>query len=66
LAGEDSAPEIQEAIAWLCKSLSKDAAVRRDERRLREVLKLDLNVLCAQQNGRLSERRAARCNLDPL
>ena len=66
LAGDDSAPEIQEAIAWLCKSLSKDAAVRRDERRLREVLKLDLNVLCAQQNGRLSERRAARCNLDPL
>ncbi len=35
LAGNKSAPAIQEAIAWLCKSLSKDTAVRRDERRLK-------------------------------
>ena len=53
LAEDGSAPEIQEAIAWLCKSLSGDASVRRDELRLKEVLKLDLTVLCSMQGGRL-------------
>jgi ArsR family transcriptional regulator, arsenate/arsenite/antimonite-responsive transcriptional repressor len=53
LAGNGSAPEIQEAIAWLCKSLSGDVSVRRDELRLQEVLKLDLTVLCSTQGRRL-------------
>lgn len=50
LAGKDSAPEVQEAIAWVCKSLSGDAATCRDEKRLKEVLKLDVAVLCSTQN----------------
>ena len=66
LARDDSEAQIREVIAWLCKSLSKDAAVRRDERRLRDVLKLDLNVLCAQQYGRLNERRAAVATTDAI
>jgi len=56
LAGEDSGPEIQEAIAWLCESLSKDAVVRQDERRLRDVSKQDLTVLCSQQGRKLNEK----------
>jgi ArsR family transcriptional regulator, arsenate/arsenite/antimonite-responsive transcriptional repressor len=47
LAGNDSAPEVQEAIAWLSKSISGDASIRRDERRLQEVLKWDLEVVCS-------------------
>ena len=51
LAGNDSAPEIQEVIAWVCKSLAGDASVRRDEHRLQDVLKLDLTVLCSSREG---------------
>ncbi len=50
LAGNEAPPEVQEAIAWLCKSLSGDTSVRRDERRLQDVLKLDLTVLCSMQS----------------
>jgi DNA-binding transcriptional ArsR family regulator len=49
LAGNGSASEIQEAIAWVCKSLSGDTSVRRDDQRLQDVLKLDLTVLCSMQ-----------------
>lgn len=56
LAGNDSAPEIQEAIAWLCKSLSGDASLRRDEQRLQDVLKLDVTVMCSMQGRKVNER----------
>jgi ArsR family transcriptional regulator, arsenate/arsenite/antimonite-responsive transcriptional repressor len=56
LAGCDSALQVQGAIAWLCKSLSGDASVRRDEQRLQEVLKLDLAVVCSMQGRKPSER----------
>jgi DNA-binding transcriptional ArsR family regulator len=56
LAGADSSPEIQEAIAWVCKSLSGDDSIRRDERRIQEVLKVDVTVLCSRQGRKLSER----------
>ena len=56
LAGNDSAPEIQEVIAWVCKSLSGDTSVRRDEHRLQDVLKLDLTVLCSTQGRRVNAR----------
>jgi ArsR family transcriptional regulator, arsenate/arsenite/antimonite-responsive transcriptional repressor len=56
LAGNDSPAEVQEAIAWLCKSLSGDASISRDEQRLQEVLKLDLAVLCASPGRKLNER----------
>jgi len=53
LAGKGSAPEIQGAIAWLCKSLAGDGSVRRDEHRLQEVSKFDLAELCSMQGRRL-------------
>jgi ArsR family transcriptional regulator len=56
LAGNKSAPAIQEVIAWLCKSLSKDASVRRDERRLKEILKMDITVLCSEQSKKLNKK----------
>lgn len=56
LAGNKSAPEVQEAIAWLCKSLSKDTSVRQDERRLKEILKIDITVLCSEQGKKLNDR----------
>jgi ArsR family transcriptional regulator, arsenate/arsenite/antimonite-responsive transcriptional repressor len=56
LAGNKSAPEVQEAIVWLCKSLSRDTSVRQDERRLKEILKIDITVLCSEQGKRLNGR----------
>jgi ArsR family transcriptional regulator, arsenate/arsenite/antimonite-responsive transcriptional repressor len=56
LAGNKSAPEVQEAIAWLCKSLSKDTLVRWDERRLKEILKMDRTVLCSAQGRKANDR----------
>ena len=56
LAGNESPPEVREAIAWLCKSLSGDKSVRRDERRLQEILKLDVAVLCSMQGKKENER----------
>ncbi len=51
LPGNKSTTEIQEAVAWLFRSVSGDASVRGDERRLKEILKLDLTVLCSMQAG---------------
>jgi ArsR family transcriptional regulator, arsenate/arsenite/antimonite-responsive transcriptional repressor len=48
LSGRKSTPEIQEAVGWLFRSVSGDASVRRDERRLKKILKLDLTVLCSR------------------
>lgn len=56
LAGHDSAPQIQEAIEWLSKSLAGDAAVRKDEIRLKEVLKWDLAVTCSAQGKKPKHR----------
>lgn len=46
LAGDDSAPVVQEAITWVRKSLSGDPFVLQDEERLQEVLKWDLATFC--------------------
>ncbi len=56
LAEKKSAPEIQEAIAWLSKSLSRNASVRRDDRRLKGILKIDISVLCSEQSKKLNGR----------
>jgi ArsR family transcriptional regulator, arsenate/arsenite/antimonite-responsive transcriptional repressor len=56
LAGNDSAPEIQGAIAWLCKSLARDAFVLQDDDRLQEILKWDLSILCSLQGRKVNER----------
>jgi ArsR family transcriptional regulator, arsenate/arsenite/antimonite-responsive transcriptional repressor len=56
LAGKDSPPEVQGAIAWLCNSLAGDAFVLQDADRLQEVLKWDVAELCSTQCKRANER----------
>jgi len=50
LAGDDAPDEVQEAIAWTFRSISKIPQIRRDSERIKEVLKIDPEVLCKAQN----------------
>ncbi len=56
LAGNGAAPEVQGAIAWLCKSLEGDTFVLQDDDRLQEILKWDLSILCSLQGRKVNER----------
>ncbi len=47
---DDSAPvEVKEAIVWVRKSLSRNERTREDVKRLKEILKIDREVLCSRQ-----------------
>ena len=50
LAGDDAPDEAREAIAWTLRSLSKIPKIRQDAERIKEILKLDPEVLCRTQN----------------
>lgn len=50
LADEKAPDEVQEAIAWTLKSLSKTPRILQDADRIKEILKLDPEVLCKSQN----------------
>ena len=50
LAGDDAPDEAREAIAWTLRSLSKISQIRQDAERIKEILKLDPEVLCKTQN----------------
>ena len=50
LAGDDAPDEVQEAIAWTFRSLSKTPKIRQDMKRLNEILKAYPEVLCKAQN----------------
>jgi ArsR family transcriptional regulator len=50
LADEGASVEVNDAIAWVKKSLSTNARIREDARRLEEILKIDREVLCSQQS----------------
>ena len=50
LAVEGTSAEVNDAIAWVKKSLSTNARIREDARRLEEILKIDREVLCSQQS----------------
>jgi len=51
LADAQSPPEVKEAIAWVKKSLLKDERICKDAKRLKEILKIDREVLCKRQPG---------------
>jgi DNA-binding transcriptional ArsR family regulator len=55
LAGDGATPDVQEAIAWFCKSLHSDPLIIQDEDRLQEILKLDLSTLCESQGRKVNE-----------
>ena len=49
LADAQSTREVKEAIAWVKKSLLKDKRICNDAKRLKEILKIDREVLCNRQ-----------------
>ena len=49
LADESAPTQVNEAIAWLKKSLSPNERIRKDAKRLKEILKIDREVLCSRQ-----------------
>lgn len=58
LAGDGSPVEIKEAIDWVKKSLSQNERIRRDKKCLKEILKIDREVLCIRQS------RSSECETD--
>jgi ArsR family transcriptional regulator len=49
LAGNDATDEAREAISWTFKSLSNTPQILEDAKRLKEILKIDPEVLCKAQ-----------------
>ncbi|MGD8257788.1 MAG: metalloregulator ArsR/SmtB family transcription factor [Desulfobacterales bacterium] len=50
LADENAPIEVKEAIAWVKKSLTENESIREDARRLKEILKIDREVLCSRKS----------------
>ncbi|UCD31913.1 MAG: winged helix-turn-helix transcriptional regulator [Desulfobacterales bacterium] len=46
LAGVEAPNEVREAIAWALRSLSKTPRIKQDAEHVKEILKLDPEVLC--------------------
>jgi ArsR family transcriptional regulator len=55
LAGKRAPAEIKDAIAWVKKSLARNQRIRRDVKRLKEVLQIDREVLCGRQ-GKMAKK----------
>ncbi|MBW2707439.1 MAG: helix-turn-helix transcriptional regulator [Deltaproteobacteria bacterium] len=51
LANKDAPAEVQEAIAWINKSLARNKRIREDVKRLKDILKIDRDVLCGRQTS---------------
>jgi DNA-binding transcriptional ArsR family regulator len=49
LADENASTQVKEAIDWVKKSLARNERIREDAKRLREILKIDREVLCSRQ-----------------
>jgi DNA-binding transcriptional ArsR family regulator len=49
LADENAPTEVNEAIAWVKKSLWPNERIREDAKRLEEILKIDREVLCSRK-----------------
>ena len=49
LAGDDAPDEAREAISWTFKTLSKTPQILKDAKRLKDILKIDPEVLCKAQ-----------------
>jgi ArsR family transcriptional regulator len=50
LADEGAPTEAKEVLAWVKKSLSQDERIAMDVKRLKEILKIDREVLCGRQS----------------
>jgi len=49
LAGVKAAPLVRETIDWVAGTLAGSPLIKRDDKRLRQVLKIDRQVLCKKQ-----------------
>jgi ArsR family transcriptional regulator len=54
LARKDAPTEVSGALAWVSNSLAGDSQVEQDGKRLQEILTIDREALCSQQNKSLS------------
>ena len=50
LADRDAPAEVTQAVALVSDSLANDPAIRDDARRLKQILKIDPEVLCRQHD----------------
>jgi DNA-binding transcriptional ArsR family regulator len=49
LADESAPAEVNEAIVWIKKSLAPNKRIHEDAKRLKEILKIDRDILCSRQ-----------------
>jgi DNA-binding transcriptional ArsR family regulator len=49
LADESAPAEVNEAIVWIKKSLAPNKRIHEDAKRLKEILKIDRDILCRRQ-----------------
>ncbi len=59
LADASAPSEVTEAIAWVKASLAGNGRIRADAKRLKDILKIDREVLCSRQ-ARSGEDEAAQ------
>lgn len=52
LPGDDAPPTVRDALAWVSSAASRDAKVREDARRIRQILKENPEDLCRRQVAR--------------
>lgn len=49
LAGDGPSSEVQEALAWVRRSLAEVSVIRQDVKRLKEILKVPPEILCKKR-----------------
>lgn len=49
LAGDEEAAEIEDSLAWVFRSIEDNARIVEDNLRLKEILKIDPEMLCSRQ-----------------
>ncbi|MGD2272080.1 MAG: metalloregulator ArsR/SmtB family transcription factor [Desulfobacterales bacterium] len=50
LAGDSASAEVKQAIAWVKKSIGRNGRIREDSKRLKQILKIDRELLCSKKN----------------
>ena len=58
LADANAPSEVTDAIAWITTSLAGNGRIRADAKRLKNILKIDREVLCSRQVRSVEEKDA--------
>ena len=51
LAGDEAPAEIEDSLSWIFRSIGENTRIVEDSLRLKEILKIDPEVLCSLQAG---------------